>query len=412
MIQKGSVTGPHRLVAGLVNGAWHGFSYATWDAANRPVAITANGITETYRYDGDGNRITRTRQGQTTVYFQGLWEDTLGVNGRKLYRFNGQIVAIRDDAGAVTYPHGDHLGSVSVVTDGNGSLAPNGKQEFDPWGSVRAGGITSTSLNYTGQQRDDTGLLFYNARYYDPVIARFVSADSIAPQLTNPQTRNRYAYVLNNPLNFTDPTGHCGQPTDTVEETKACGQVTTDLAAYDITIADLVGGIWASNQLGFVLAAVVKLRDELFAGSIETFRAKIGVVNMYQSAKHGEAAWFSGAKDASAITGPGGWGSSNITFYQQSFSSVDFFQRTVVHELGHAWDIHSLGNAARDLRLATGSGWINGAYRVKGVTTKYGGSTDREDWAEAVAETVYSPPSTGGTGIDKDREKVVRKRAN
>ena len=76
--------------------------------------IGPDSVTETYRYDGDGNRITRTRQGQTTVYFQGLWEDTLGVNARKLYTFGGQVVAIRDGT-SVTYPHGDQLGSVSVM---------------------------------------------------------------------------------------------------------------------------------------------------------------------------------------------------------------------------------------------------------------------------------------------------------
>jgi hypothetical protein len=49
----------------------------------------------------------------------------------------------------------------------------------------------------------------YNARYYDPTIGRFVSADSIVPQATNPQALNRYSYVVNNPLKYTDPTGHC-----------------------------------------------------------------------------------------------------------------------------------------------------------------------------------------------------------
>jgi RHS repeat-associated protein len=92
--------------------------------------------------------------------------------------------------------------------------------------------IGQTSLNYTGQRLDGTGLLYYHARYYDPVLARFVSADSVVPgagALTvapsdataqaawaaggggarNPQALNRYSYVNNNPLRYTDPTRPC-----------------------------------------------------------------------------------------------------------------------------------------------------------------------------------------------------------
>jgi len=51
-------------------------------------------------------------------------------------------------------------------------------------------------------------LLFYNARWYDPVIGRFISADTIVPQPGNPQSLNRYSYTANNPLRFVDPSGH------------------------------------------------------------------------------------------------------------------------------------------------------------------------------------------------------------
>ena len=54
-------------------------------------------------------------------------------------------------------------------------------QAFDPWGKVRRGGISQTSLNYTGQRLDGTGLLYYHARYYDPVLGRFISADRVVP---------------------------------------------------------------------------------------------------------------------------------------------------------------------------------------------------------------------------------------
>ncbi|WP_276522354.1 RHS repeat-associated core domain-containing protein [Kallotenue papyrolyticum] len=179
---------------------------------------------------------------------------------RSLYQFNGQIIAQRSsDSGGLIYLHGDHLGSVSLATNASGAVVS--RQDFDPWGSIRSGGIPQTALNYTGQRRDGTGLLYYHARYYDPVLARFISADSVVPgapdggmdgvalkpltvdfhetgfvtglnaensqgfwfQLTqaqrqeanaswgpqNPQTLNRYAYGLNNSVKYTDPTGHC-----------------------------------------------------------------------------------------------------------------------------------------------------------------------------------------------------------
>jgi RHS repeat-associated protein len=63
-------------------------------------------------------------------------------------------------------------------------------------------------VKFTGQRLDTTGLYYYGARYYDPGIGRFISPDSIVPDPTNPQNFNRYSYCLNNPLKYTDPTGH------------------------------------------------------------------------------------------------------------------------------------------------------------------------------------------------------------
>ena len=55
----------------------------------------------------------------------------------------------------------------------------------------------------------ELGLYYYNARYYAPGLGRFISADTIVPDPTNPQSLNRYTYVLNSPLKFIDPSGHC-----------------------------------------------------------------------------------------------------------------------------------------------------------------------------------------------------------
>ena len=131
---------------------------------------------------------------------------------------------MRASNNAVTYLAGDHLGSVSVATTQSGGLA-SPVTEYTPWGALRTGGIAQTTLSYTGQRRDDTGLLYYHARYYDPTLGRFVSPDSVVPGAdalnataggsgagpANPQQLNRYSYVANNPVNRTDPTGHLGE---------------------------------------------------------------------------------------------------------------------------------------------------------------------------------------------------------
>jgi len=79
-----------------------------------------------------------------------------------------------------------------------------------PFGETRwAWGVTPTDRRYTGQREVPAiGLYDYNARMYWPAAGRFVSADSIVPRPGNPQNLNRYAYTLNNPLRYNDPTGH------------------------------------------------------------------------------------------------------------------------------------------------------------------------------------------------------------
>ena len=120
--------------------------------------------------------------------------------------------------GSVVYLHSDHLGSLSVATDSSG--AKRNEQRYQPFGALRSGG-TGQSLTdklYTGQTLDaSTGLYYYGARYYDPALGRFVQPDTIVPQPGNPQALNRFSYGYNNPLRFTDPTGHCGAAAITLE---------------------------------------------------------------------------------------------------------------------------------------------------------------------------------------------------
>ena len=246
----------------------------SWNADNQPTSITSGGASEQYSYDADNERLSRTHDGLTTYYLAGVLEADVQsgvvVATRTLYPLQGQVVATRTPGG-LFYLHGDHLGSVALSV--NAATGATSSQEFDPWGAMRSGSVPQTSLNYTGQRKDGTGLLYYHARYYDPALARWTSPDSLVPgaamgaggalgtlgqdqqtslrpltvdfhepsmavglggedrftqaqgfwfQLSrdakqkapapwgpgNPQALNRYSYVLENPLRYTDPTGH------------------------------------------------------------------------------------------------------------------------------------------------------------------------------------------------------------
>ena len=120
---------------------------------------------------------------------------------------------------ARSFLHRDHLGSVDTITDGIGAVAQ--RLSFDAWGKRReinwqamsepailAFSTTLTTRGFTGHEMlDPVGLVHMNGRVYDPELGRFLSADPFVQDITNLQSWNRYAYVLNNPLSYTDPTG-------------------------------------------------------------------------------------------------------------------------------------------------------------------------------------------------------------
>lgn len=129
---------------------------------------------------------------------------------------------VKTDDPVFVYIHNDHLGSSHVWTEGQseGAVRSGTKYnrgalvqriEYNPYGQERY--VLNPNLNldpsYTSQQYDkDTGLYYYNARYYDPKLARFVQADTMIPDTQDDQSYNRYSYVRGNPLKYSDPSGH------------------------------------------------------------------------------------------------------------------------------------------------------------------------------------------------------------
>jgi len=131
------------------------------------------------------------------------------------YSAGGARVAVRSGSSTLSFILSDHLGSTSVTTDSGGAFGP--ERRYKAWGESRYdSGTLPTKFTYTGQYSNvaEFGLMYYGARWYDSQLSRFLSPDTIIPGAGNPQAWDRFAYALNSPVIFIDPTGHAaGSPT-------------------------------------------------------------------------------------------------------------------------------------------------------------------------------------------------------
>ena len=111
----------------------------------------------------------------------------------------------------------DHLGSVAVIFDHTGVVQERDfydlwRRRRNPNGRFEAGFASNSDLGTRGftmqEHRASLGMINVNGRFYDPMLGRFMGADSILQDPSNLQSHNRHAYTMNNPLKYTDPSGH------------------------------------------------------------------------------------------------------------------------------------------------------------------------------------------------------------
>jgi RHS repeat-associated protein len=192
------------LATRTVNGQAETFS---WTAERQLASITGAGDSS-FVYDADGQRVMRQTAAGRTLYIEGheITASGSGVTATRSYTFGDSLVATRSSTG-VEYLATDNQGSVQLAVP-TAATAPSRVRAYLPYGKERsATGTAKTDRGWVGQFEDtSTGLAYLNARYYDPAIGRFISADPIFRPET-PQTINPYAYGLNNPSSFTDPSG-------------------------------------------------------------------------------------------------------------------------------------------------------------------------------------------------------------
>ena len=159
-----------------------GSSYTlSYDAENRLVGVSG-AVTATFVYDGDGNRVKGSVSGATTAYTGNYFEWTGSTTTMKKYYYEGSIkVAMRTGSSTLNFLLGDHLNSNAITTSSSG--VKNSEIRYMPWGTTRyTNGSSPPTMKFTGQRLESRlGLLFYNARWYDPAAGRFIQADTIAP---------------------------------------------------------------------------------------------------------------------------------------------------------------------------------------------------------------------------------------
>jgi len=183
-----------------------------YDGENRLTSSTINAATTTYSYDGDGRRVSKVAAGLTTVY-------AYDVAGDLAAEYNSGGVG--QPACTTCYLTADHLGSTRLVTNSAGAaiachdFLPSGEEIPSGIGGRGScyGAIDGVTQKFTGKERDlESGMDFFGARYMSGAQGRFTSPDLPANYLASlPQSWNKYAYALNNPLAIVDPDGQFPQ---------------------------------------------------------------------------------------------------------------------------------------------------------------------------------------------------------
>jgi RHS repeat-associated protein len=182
----------------------------TYDSENRIATVAGY----TYSYDADGARMEKSTGSTGTMYWQGpsgaLAETNLaGTINEEYIFFNGARIARVDrPSGTPHYYFSNNIGSHTVVTNATGVC----EQDIDyyPYGGVIKDycPVVAQHYKFTGKERDtESGLDNFEARYDASSLGRFMTPDPMGGHLENPQSLNKYAYVLNNPTSLTDPTG-------------------------------------------------------------------------------------------------------------------------------------------------------------------------------------------------------------
>ncbi|KRD57943.1 hypothetical protein ASE40_16485 [Flavobacterium sp. Root935] len=256
----------------------------TYNTFKSPVQIEETGVDKISFTYNDGND-------RSSMFYGSLQEDKLQRTYRKHYSADGSMeikhntatggiefvtyiggdgysapVVLKSDGTAQNYLylHRDYQGTIVAVSDQNGAVVE--KRLFDAWGAVvkvqdGAGnilsGLTVLDRGYTGHEHlQSVGIIHMNGRLYDPKLHRFLQPDNYVQEPYNTQNYNKYAYVLNNPLKYTDSSGESYELAIAVGIGAAIAALTYTITALVADVPFNVGGLVKATFIGAASSAV------------------------------------------------------------------------------------------------------------------------------------------------------------
>lgn len=339
-----------------------------YNVQNRLVSVTKVGSgTTTFTYDANGIRVKTVHPGGKTSYFPlrqaqgrlfpGYEEEVNGstTTRRVTYAIAGQTVALRvqvvGGSSILYYLHSDHLGSTSLATTTAGAVVSGSTTRYHPFGGFRTTPTAGlTDIGYTGHRHnninagaENIGLIYMQARWYVPGVGRFLSADVLVPDPTNPQQFNRYSYVLNNALRYSDPTGHvCYDHTAGPELLGTC--VNEDGSTYSLLtpLPDLIlfdGGGWTAAEMSVVNDGARQIALMLYKASGGQFSSP----HQAFMAVYGGSVTFYKTGTECAEGCYGRWsGNNTINVYDDIYKNG--ISRIPGENTGAKWAVHELGH--------------------------------------------------------------------
>ena len=351
-----------------------------------------------FTYDGDGTKVKQEytdSNGTLTTYYYAGGSYEVQTNGttetvRQYYTLAGVSAGMRESS-TFYYFLTDHLGSVVGVTDSSGTMVS--ETRYLPFGEIRTdvGTVSQTDYGYTFQKNDSgMGLMDYKARYFSTLLGRFTQPDTIIPGAGNPQAFNRYAYTTNNPINFTDPSGHA--------------QVCVD--------GDVGGGCGSESTAATYIGAINAWFDNVtvgFQGKWISQQSKTLLHGLLAAASlHGGTDEFSkdvGNFSITPTTNPKMPGmvipiKSPIMILNRDTFSVG----TVLHETGHVFDFNGTKNKS-DSFVSFFSPGVSCKSALLGCLNQFPPNNDNSNRLYAIVNTLvsvdpnygYNPNSYGTT---------------